>query len=106
MIGDVAGELELHRRPAQEASPVQRQSVTLDQLDVGWLTCRSELLRQAAIPLDGDDALDASGQRASETSLPRADLQYHILALRLQRIDDPLEDRRVTEEVLAVRAAH
>ena len=86
-----------------EPGHVEAQSIGLDHLKAAR---RGGELRQggdtARVALDGDHAARLGGeQRAGQPAWPRAYLEHHTAAQIAGRPDDPREQLRVEQEVLA-----
>jgi hypothetical protein len=61
---------------------------------------RPEHCRQCAIDLDHDHASRARDEAVGQPATPGSDLDDGLIARQLERIDDPVEDAGVGEEVL------
>src|SRR5690606_34084783 len=91
-------------RLAEQCRDVDGEGITVDDLDVGAaLEAARERAGESVVLLDRDESCDAAGEMIRERAGARADLEYRVVRLGAQRLDDALLVVRVDEEVLAER---
>src|SRR6185312_5839982 len=107
-VRDVADDLE--RRNAErgrrnnQGLPLHAQRVSVND---GQSICsafrlpRSEFGGESPVLLDRDHSQPAGEQLLGEAPLPRPDLDHDVVGRGVERVDDPLQDGAVGEEVLA-----
>src|SRR6185295_19722494 len=77
---------------------VDREDVALDDREPRGA---AQARREVAVDLDDGQRAGALEQRRRERAAPGTDLDERIARTRIDLEDDPLDDRRVDEEVLA-----
>jgi hypothetical protein len=104
-VGKVPDDADLSRGMfLDQASKVEPQGIVFENLGSAVEGKRaSELFRESAIGLDGDDARSRARERKSELALTGADLDQSFARSRCYRLYDPLDVALVAEEALALR---
>src|SRR5690606_3376488 len=102
--GQVVGQVGGQHRPGRQRTQVERQRVSVDDLDVVQARERLGQHRQEpGVHLDRHDAPGGAGQLAREGAQAGADLEDRLAALEPGRLHHGAQHRRVDEEVLSER---
>src|SRR6185369_5037729 len=99
VVGQVADDSQLRAvSGARQSSEVDAEDVAFDDGEPGRAT---QTRREITIDLDDGQRAGTLDERCRERTAPGADLDERIARTRIDLADDPLDDRRLDEEVLA-----